>query len=75
MNNTCTLTGPLRASTGPNDHEGEGRERFWDMSPEQRSANLSRIVQMTRPESCGQDKAFARGWLSEHARMTTIEST
>lgn len=63
------LNGPLLQATGPNDHEGLGRERFWDMSPEQRRDNLGQIVADANADVLeAPRKEFARGWLSELER-------
>lgn len=60
------LEGPLLQAIGPDDHEGLGRERYWDMTPEQRRDNLKQI---TADAGAGAleapRKEFARGWLSE----------
>ena len=60
------LNGPLRPATGPDDNEGLGRERYWDMSPEQRKQALPQMVANANLGALREpDKAFARGWLSE----------
>lgn len=60
------LEGPLFQATGPNDHEGLGRERFWDMTPEQRQDNLKQIMNDANAGALeAPRKEFARGWLSE----------
>lgn len=41
-----------------------GRERYADMTPEQRSENLARIVELAS-KGIGDDREFARGWLDE----------
>jgi len=66
---SSVLNGPLLQATGPNDHEGLGRERFWDMTPGHRRDNLSRIVANANAGVLrAPDKEFARGWLSELER-------
>lgn len=65
------LQGPLRLATDANDYEGLGRERYWDMTPEQREEALPRIVSNANLGALrSPDKEFARGWLSEKARHT-----
>jgi hypothetical protein len=60
---------PLCKSTGPNDYEALGRERFWDMTPEQRRDNLKQIVSDANAGALqAPKKEFARGWLSELER-------
>lgn len=39
------LDGPLVQATGPWDYEALGRERFWDMTEEQRAGALKQVVQ------------------------------
>ena len=64
------LNGPLLQATGPNDYEGLGRERFWDMTPEQRQDNLKQIMADANAGALeAPRKEFARGWLSEHERF------
>ena len=69
--------GPLVHSTGPDDHEALGRERYWDMSDEQRETNLAAMVKMASTTEVlrGPDKAFARGWLSERERHQRTKKT
>ena len=69
--------GPLVHSTGPEDHEALGRERFWDMSEKQREDNLAAMVNLaSTPEVLREpDKSFARGWLSEHHRYQHTKKT
>jgi hypothetical protein len=69
--------GPLVQSTGPNDHEALGRERFWDMTEEQRDKNLAAMVKLASTTEALRepDKAFARGWLSEHDRFKRTRKT
>lgn len=63
------LDGPLLQATGPNDHEGLGRERFWDMTPKQRRENLKQVVADSNAGGLeAPRKEFARGWLSELER-------
>lgn len=63
---SSVLNGPLRQATGPNDHEGLGRERFWDMTRDQRRDNLKQIVADADAGALeAPRKEFARGWLSE----------
>jgi len=63
------IDGPLVQAEGPHDHEGLGRERFWDMTPKQRRDNLSRITEQANAGALqAPDKEFARGWLSELER-------
>ncbi len=63
------LKGPLRPATGPDDYEALGRERYWDMTPEQRAEALPKVVANANLEALrAPDKEFARGWLSEQAR-------
>lgn len=69
------IDGPLRPCTGPHDSEGLGRERFWDMTHEQRSASLSDILKMTQSGSTEQDRQFAKGWLAEHQRLRDAEKS
>lgn len=60
------IDGPLLEATGPDDYEGLGRERFWDMNPMQRRDNLKRIVSDANAGVLEVPrKEFARGWLSE----------
>lgn len=72
--------GPQRLATGPNDHEGLGRERFWDQTPDERRAALSAMVaddgidfaaktNMAYFDAAGGDRTFARGWLNELERV------
>lgn len=63
------VVGPLRACSGPHDAEGLGMERFWDLTPEQRQAQLAQILRLTQPGNAEQDRLFAKGWLSEHERL------
>jgi hypothetical protein len=69
--------GPLVQSTGPNDHEALGRERFWDMSEQQREDNLASMVKLASTTEALRepDKAYARGWLSEHRRYQQTKKT
>lgn len=69
--------GPLVHSTGPNDHEALGRERFWDMSEQQREDNLAAMVKLASTTEALRepDKEFARGWLSEHERFKQTRKT
>ena len=69
--------GPLVHSTGPNDHEALGRERFWNMSEKQRQDNLAAMVKMASTTEALRepDKAFARGWLSELDRFNRTKKT
>jgi hypothetical protein len=68
--------GPLVHSTGPNDHEALGRERFWDMSEQQREDNLAAMVALANSGVLqAPDKEFARGWLSEHERFKQTRKT
>lgn len=79
------MSGPLRMATGPTDHDGLGRERFWDQTPEDRAAALSVMVadagidlSRVRPAywpSRSADRAFARGWLAEHQRAAKRSDT
>jgi hypothetical protein len=63
------LKGPLRPATGPHDYEGLGRERYWDLTPEQRAEALPKVVSDANLEVLrSPDKEFARGWLSEQSR-------
>ena len=60
------LEGPLLQAIGPNDYAGLGRERFWDMTPEQRRDNLKQITADANAGALeAPRKEFARGWLSE----------
>lgn len=61
--------GPLRHATGPTDYEGLGRERFWELSQEQRDQSLKAIVDQTNAWVDEPSKRFAQGWLSEHQRV------
>jgi len=63
-------TGPLRPCEGPNDFEGDGRERYWDSTPAQRKGSLGAIITMTAAWNSEQNKLFAKGWLDEHHRAT-----
>jgi hypothetical protein len=66
---SSVINGPLLQATGPNDHDGLGRERFWDMTPEQRRDNLKQIVADSNAGALeAPRKEFARGWLSELER-------
>jgi len=47
----------------------EGRERYLDLTPEQREAALPDIMRSLRAWETAQDKAFARGWLDEKRRQ------
>jgi hypothetical protein len=67
-------SGPLRGQTGPHDDEGAGRERFWDMTEEQRKEALPAMVR-NAGKGTEQDRRFARGWLSELQRSRTTETT
>lgn len=71
--------GPLRLARGPLDHEGLGRERFWDQTPEERADALPAMVQDSNLDTsarvdlryfhvANESKAFARGWLAELER-------
>jgi len=63
------IDGPLLQASGPNDHEGLGRERFWDMTPEQRREKLCQIAADANAGALeAPRKDFARGWLSELER-------
>ena len=63
------LNGPLRPATGLHDYDGLGRERYWDMTPEQRVEALPKVVANANLGGLrAPDKEFARGWLSEQAR-------
>jgi hypothetical protein len=68
---------PLVHSTGPNDHEALGRERFWNMSEQQREDSLSSMVKLANTTEVLQEpnKSFARGWLSEHHRYQQTRKT
>lgn len=69
------IDGPLRLATGPRDHEGLGRERFWDQTPEERREALKAMVtdanvnvaaaSMRYVGVISENKAFAKGWLNE----------
>ena len=73
------MSGPLRMATGPTDHGGLGRERFWDQTPEERAAALPAMVadagiDLSRVHPAywsgrSADRAFARGWLAERDRQ------
>lgn len=60
--------GPLRYAEGPHDHEGKGRERYWDMTPEQRKAAWSGIIRGTGSWQREEDRQFSKGWLDEQDR-------
>lgn len=70
MARSSVQCGPLLKATGPYDHEALGRERFWDMSEQQRAGSLDAMVKLASTTEVLRepDKAFARGWLSEHRR-------
>lgn len=70
------VCGPLRYSAGPHDAEGNGRERYWELTQEQRCAALPTVIADAETGDA-QSKAFARGWLSElnrHARARGYRS-
>jgi len=69
--------GPLVQSTDPSDHEALGRERFWDMSEQQREDNLAAMVKLASTTEALRepDKAYARGWLSELDRFKRTRKT
>lgn len=58
----------LRPCEGPHDAEGAGRERYWDMTPEQRRAELPRILESLKPGTPEGERRFADGWMSELRR-------
>lgn len=73
------IDGPLCMAHGPNDYEGQGRESFWDQTPEERAAALSAMVSdagincATKVDvaylgTMSERKAFAKGWLNELER-------
>lgn len=70
------VNGPLRACLGPNDPEGEGRERYWDLRPDQRATALPELSRdaMDRHAPGGShpiawdEHAFARGFMDEWRR-------
>ena len=59
---------PLRPCEGPHDAEGAGRERYWDMTPEQRRAELPRILESLKPGTPEGERRFADGWMAELRR-------
>lgn len=72
--------GPSRLSLGPHDYEGQGREAFWDQSPEERAIALSAMVAdagincATKVDVhylgvVSERKQFAKGWLAELERV------
>lgn len=72
--------GPSRLALGPRDFEGQGREAFWDQSPEERAVALSAMVEdaglncATKVDVrylgvVSERKAFAKGWLAELDRV------
>jgi hypothetical protein len=73
--------GPLRLAWGPKDFEGQGREAYWDQTPEERTANVKVMVQDAGRSVSDTDvknfapvfenRAFARGWLAESYRAKT----
>ena len=62
------VNGPLRPCEGPDDSEGAGRERYWDMTPEQRNVELPRVMQSLQPGTPEGERRFADGWMSELRR-------
>jgi hypothetical protein len=72
--------GPLCMAHGPRDYEGQGREAFWDQTPEERATALPAMVHdaglncATKVDArclgtASENKAFAKGWLSELDRV------
>lgn len=71
--------GPSRLALGPRDFEGQGREAFWDQTPEERAAALPAMVAdsnlncatkvgVAYLETASDCKAYAKGWLDELER-------
>lgn len=73
------VNGPERPCYGPTDYEGAGRERYWDLRPEERERIRPQIQEMAAdrhapggPKPIGwADHAFARGWIAEWRRWIT----
>jgi hypothetical protein len=72
--------GPSRLALGPRDFEGQGREAFWDQTPEERfealpkmlhdaGLNIASKVGMAYIGVASENKAFAKGWLAELDRV------
>jgi hypothetical protein len=72
--------GPQRLARDGNDHEGLGRERFWDQTPAERAEALStmsrdagiQLVPKVDPKywkTAAGDRDFAKGWMAELERV------
>jgi hypothetical protein len=72
--------GPSKLALGPRDYEGQGREAFWDQTPDERQAALSAMVadaglnctscvHLVYLGTASENKTFAKGWLAELGRV------
>jgi hypothetical protein len=49
--------------------EQEGRDRYLDLTPEQRAAALAEVARQSTSGPTEQERRFARGWLDEYRRQ------